>query len=224
MKLHGSANPGAANQGRQPFHNCNCRRTISPDTSRIPCHALSRVSTKSPRTISRSADVNCRAMTSMSFHAIFLIRPVPSVARPGRTIADADHGVVEASCCGCAGGRYADHPLRAAPSLRRALSHPGFDHSFSLKPVERCVQSADRTSSACRLRNRFTHSDTVGVLAESGCRCDQKVFEFAEHSYNYNVILMLDLVNKKEVDARVPIVRTTQCIHGPRFGSEFAPR
>jgi hypothetical protein len=82
MELHVSANPGAANQGRQLFHNCNCRHTISPDTSRIPCHGLARVSTKSPRTIARSAGVNCRAITSMSFHAIFLIRPVPSVAPP----------------------------------------------------------------------------------------------------------------------------------------------
>src|SRR3984893_15356558 len=128
----------------------------------------------------------------------FSFGPFRLLRRPGRTIADAHHSVVEASCCGCAGGRYADHPLRAAPSFRGAFSHPGPHQSFGLKPVERCVQSPYRTGSACRLHNRFTHSDAVGVLAQSGCRCDQEVFEFAEHRYNYNVILIRDLVNKKE--------------------------
>ena len=127
----------------------------------------------------------------------FSFGPLRPLRRPGGTIADADHGVVEVSCCGGAGARYADHPFGAAPSLRRAFAHPGLHQSFSLKPVERCVHSADRTSSACCLHNHFTHSDAVGVLAQSGCRGNQKVFEFAEHSYNYNVILILDLVNKK---------------------------
>lgn len=118
--------------------------------------------------------------------------------RPGRAIAHADHGVVEPSRRGDAGGRHADHPLRAASSLRRALSHPGLHQPFGLKPVERRIQSAYRTTPACRLCNRFTHSGAIGVFAQSHCRRDQKVFEFAEHRYNYNVILILDLVNKKE--------------------------
>jgi hypothetical protein len=121
----------------------------------------------------------------------------PLSRRPGRPIADADHSVIEVSCCSCAGGRYADHPPRAASSLRCALSHPGLDQSFGLKPVERCVQRAYGTSPACRPYNRFTHGDAVGVLAQYDCRRDQKVFEFAEHSYNYNVILMRGLVNKE---------------------------
>jgi len=52
----------------------------------------------------------------------FSFGPFRPLRRPGRTIADADHGVVEASCCSCAGGRYADHPLRAAPSLGEAVA------------------------------------------------------------------------------------------------------
>ena len=199
MKLHGSASPGAANQGPQLFHNCNCRRAISPDISRIPRHPVSRVSIRSPSTISRSVGVNCRAIASMSFHAIFLIRlrSVRCTAQGARLLMRI-MDVVEASCYGGAGGRYADHPLRATPSLWRTLSHPGLHQSFGLKPVQRCVQSAYRTSPACRLHNRFTHSDAVGLLAQSGCRRDQKVFEFAEHPYNYNVVLTSGHVNKEE--------------------------
>src|SRR5580704_6163413 len=140
----------------------------------------------------------------------FSFGPLRPLRGPGSSIADADHTVVEASCRSCAGGRHADHPLRAAPSLRGAFSHPGLDESFGLKPAKRCVQSAYRTSSACRLHNRFTHSDAVGVLAQCGCRCDQKVFEFAKHRYNYNVILIRGLVNKKRKGG-VQVTRTGQC-------------
>src|SRR5580692_9029683 len=43
---------------------------------------------------------------SMRYFSFGPFRP----PRPGRTIAYADHGVVEPSCRGGAGGRHADHP------------------------------------------------------------------------------------------------------------------
>src|SRR5215469_1339770 len=81
-KLAGNAKPKTATHGRQLPSNCNCRRATNPDISRIPHHAVVRVSIRSPKAASRSAGASCRARASTILHARSVIQLPPRAVLP----------------------------------------------------------------------------------------------------------------------------------------------
>ncbi len=107
------------------------------------------------------------------------------------------HGVVETLRGLYALRCHANHPLGATTPLRRGFTHPGFHEAFGFQPVERRIKSPDGALSPSGGFNFFPNRGAIGLASQPSGSGDQRVFEFAQHDYNYIVIVFVQFVKPR---------------------------
>jgi hypothetical protein len=93
-------------------------------------------------------------------------------------------------------GGDAGHSLRPAASLWRGVSHPGFEKSLRLQPIQGCIKGSYGATTSCCCFDLSPYRGAVSLFAQSNGCSEKQVLELAQHYLHIVIVTALD-VNAK---------------------------
>jgi hypothetical protein len=90
-------------------------------------------------------------------------------------------------------GGNAGHSLRPPASLWGGVSHPGFEKSLHLQPIQSCIKGSYGATTSCGFFDLSPNRGAISLFAQSNGCGEKQVLKLAEHYLHIVIVIKLDV-------------------------------